>query len=516
MSNVPPEAAANDPQEPMSQAQILRALTGVLASFFAAMVSITIISIALPRIMEELGGDQTAFSWMITATLLANAASTPIWGKLADLYNKKVLLQTSIIIFVAGSVMAGLSSNIPILLSARVIQGLGIGGLMALGMAVIGSLIPPRERGKYSGYFGAVMAVSNAGGPLLGGLLVDSPLGWRSSFWAGVPVCIIAMILIQRTLHVKHVRRPVSIDWLGASLVTVIVSLLLIWASYVGKAGYFDWASIETLWMVGGSIILIFVLLFVEKRAADPVIPLRIITKRTPALAIMASIGIGIGMFGSGAFLGQYFQVAKEATPTMAGILTLPMIAGNLIGSVASGQLISRYGRWKPYLVGGAILNVLALSLLGTMNFNTPYWVLAVGMFANGLGMGMMLQNLVLAVQNGVNVSEIGTASSSVAFFRTVGGAAGVAVLGSALSSQVQSLTFDGLRSAGIISPDGGGSPVSGASLDLRSLPEPVRVIVEQAFGDATSVVFIIAAAAALFALICVLFIKEVPLRRHV
>jgi predicted MFS family arabinose efflux permease len=268
--------------------------------------------------------------------------------------------------------------------------------------------------------------------------------------------------------------------------------------------------------MVGGSILLIFVLLYVEKRATDPVIPLRIITQRTPALAIMASIGIGIGMFGSGAFLGQYFQIAKEATPTMAGILTLPMIAGNLLGSVVSGQLISRYGRWKPYLVAGAIMNVLALSLLGTMTFTTPYWVLAVGMFVNGLGMGMMLQNLVLAVQNGVRVTEIGTASSSVAFFRTVGGAAGVAVLGSALSSQVQALTLDGLRSAGIISPDGGGSPVSGASLDLRALPEPVRLIVDQAFGDATSIVFIIAAFAALFALVCVLFIKEVPLRRHV
>ncbi|MGY5318158.1 MFS transporter [Neomicrococcus lactis] len=515
MSQDPPVNSAHEAEEPMSQRQILKALTGVLASFFAAMVSITIISIALPRIMEELGGDQTAFAWMITATLLANAASTPIWGKLADLFNKKMLLQVSILIFVVGSVLAGLAASIPLLLGARVIQGLGIGGLMALGMAVIGTMIPPRDRGKYSGYFGGVMAVSNAGGPLLGGLLVDSPLGWRASFWAGVPVCLIAMFLIQRTLHLKHVRRPVTIDWIGASLVTVIVSLLLIWASYVGKAGYFNWVSVETLWMVGGSILLIFVLIRVAKRAADPVIPLRIITQRTPALAILASIGIGIGMFGSGAFLGQYFQVAQQATPTMAGILTLPMIAGNLLGSVVSGQLISRYGRWKPYLVAGSIMNVLALSLLGTMNANTPYWILAVGMFVNGIGMGMMLQNLVLAVQNGVKVTEIGTASSSVAFFRTVGGAAGVAVLGSALSSQVQTYIYDGLRSAGIISPDGGGSPVSGASLDLRGLPEPVKVIVEQAFGDATSVVFVIAAAAALMALICVLAIKEVPLRKH-
>ncbi len=238
----------------MTHRQIMEALTGLLAAFFTAILSSTIVANALPTIMSELKGTQTDFAWVITAALLANAATTPIWGKLADLFNKKVLVQLSIVIFVAGSVMAGLSETIPLLLTARVIQGVAMGGLTALAQAIIGSMIPPRDRGKYSGYMGAVMAVGTAGGPLLGGFIVDSPLGWRWTFFVCVPLAVVALILLQITLKIPHVKRPAKIDWLGSILLTSGVSLLLIWVSFAGNPDYYDWWSWQTAAMVGGGV----------------------------------------------------------------------------------------------------------------------------------------------------------------------------------------------------------------------------------------------------------------------
>ena len=497
----------------MSYRETLRSIAGVLASFFAAMLASTIVSIALPTMMDSLGGSQTDFNWVLTTALLANAATTPIWGKMADLFDKKKLLQAGILVFVAGSLLAGFAASIPVLLSARVIQGIGMGGLTAMGMAVIGTVIPPRERGKYSGYFGSVMAVATAAGPLLGGLIVDSPLGWRWTFFLGIPISLLSMVLIHKTLHIVHVKRRVYIDWGGAVLLTTSVSLLLIWVSYVGKPEYFAWHSWQTYAMVGGAVLLAGILLWVESTVPEPVIPLKIIATRTTSLAILASIAIGVGMFGTGAFIGQYFQIAREATPTMAGLMTLPLIAGNFAGSVFSGQMITRFGYWKIYLVLGSVLNVAGLALLGFMHHDTEYWLLGLGMFLNGLGMGFMLQNLVLSVQNTVKVTDIGSASSSVAFFRSVGGSAGVAVLGAMLSNRVADLVDSGLAKLG----SGAGSGMAaGDSLNLSAMPGPVRLVVEAAYGEATGIVFLVAAAVAVVAVVCVLFIKEVPLRRTI
>ncbi|WP_240690210.1 MDR family MFS transporter [Arthrobacter sp. PAMC25564] len=496
----------------MTHRQIMEALTGLLAAFFTAIISSTIVANALPTIMSELKGSQTDFAWVITAALLANAATTPIWGKLADLFNKKFLVQLSIVIFVAGSVMAGLSDSIPLLLTARVIQGIAMGGLTALAMAIIGSIIPPRDRGKYSGYMGAVMAAGTAGGPLLGGFIVDSPLGWRWTFFVCVPLAVVALILLQITLKLPHVRRPAKIDWLGSILLTSGVSLLLIWVSFAGNPDYYDWWSWQTVAMVGGGIALLALLVFVESRVSQPIIPLKIISERTTALAILASVAVGVGMFGSSAFLGQYFQVARGASPTEAGLLTLPMIAGNLIGSVLSGQLISRTGKWKRYLVAGSILLIGGLGLAGTMDHTTELWATGLYTFVLGLGLGMLMQNLVLAVQNTVKASEIGTASASVSFFRSVGGAIGVSVLGAVLANRVKELATEGLAKAGI--PVTGGS--AGGSMDLKDMPAPIRDIMRAAYGDATAQIFMISAIIAIVALIAILLIKEQPLRRTV
>ncbi|MCC9175522.1 MDR family MFS transporter [Arthrobacter sp. zg-Y179] len=494
----------------MSHRQILQALTGLLAALFTAMLSTTIVANALPTIMADLHGTQTDFAWVVTAALLANAVSTPIWGKLADLFNKKLLVQLSIVIFVAGSVLAGFAHSMELLLTARVIQGLGMGGLTALAQAIIGSIIPPRERGRYSGYMGAVMAVATAGGPLLGGFIVDSPLGWRWTFFLCVPLAVVALFLLQVTLHLQHVRRPAKIDWLGSILLTAGVSLLLIWVSFAGKPDYYEWWSWETAAMVGGSVILLALLVLVESKVAEPIIPLKIISQRTTALAIVASVAVGIAMFGSTTFLGQYFQLARGFTPTEAGLLMLPMIAGNLLGSVGSGLLITRFGKWKRFLIIGTVLVILGTALAGFINHETDMILVSLFIFILGVGMGLLMQNLVLAVQNTVKVSDVGSASASVAFFRTVGGAIGVSVLGAVLSSSVSRRVTEELDKAGMPT-DGGGTT---ATLDLGGLPAEVQMFFRIAYAEGTADIFKIAAAVAIIALVAVLFIKEKALRR--
>jgi MFS family permease len=372
-------------------------------------------------------------------------------------------------------------------------------------------MIPPRDRGKYSGYMGAVMAVGTAGGPLLGGFIVDSPLGWRWTFFVCVPLAVVALILLQVTLKIQHVRRPARIDWLGSILLTSGVSLLLIWVSIAGNPEYYGWWSWQSALMVGGGVVLLALLVVVESKVDEPIIPLKIISERTTALAIWASVAVGVAMFGSSTFLGQYFQVARGATPTEAGLLTLPMIAGNLIGSVVSGLLISRTGKWKGYLVAGAILLIGGLGLGGTMDHTTDLWKAGLFTAILGLGLGMLMQNLVLAVQNTVSARDIGTASASVAFFRSVGGAIGVSVLGAILGNRVQELAAQGFAAAGISGAGG-----SGVALNLADMPAPVRDIMRAAYGDATAEIFLIAAGIAVIALVAVLLITERPLRRTV
>lgn len=496
----------------MSHREILEAMTGLLAALFTALLSTTIVANALPTIIADLQGSQTAYAWVITTALLTNAASTPIWGKLADLFNKKTLVQTSIVIFVVGSVIAGLAHNVALLLAARALQGVGMGGLTALVVAIIGSIIPPRERGRYSGYMGAVMAVSMTGGPILGGVIVDSPLGWRWCFYICVPLAMIALFLLQHTLRLPTIRKEnVSIDWLGATLLTAGVSVLLIWVSFAGKAGYYEWFSTESALYVGGGVLLLASTVVVEALVKDPVIPLKIVTERTTALAIIASVAVGVGMFGATTFLGQYFQTARGYSPTAAGLLSTPMVAGMLVSSVVSGALITRFGKWKRFVVSGAALLVVGFALLSTVDHATHMWLIGAFITVTGAGVGMMMQNLVLAVQNTVSVQNIGAASSSVAFFRTFGGAIGVSVLGSVLATRVSELSTARFAELGIHTTSSGG-----ANLNLAALPAPIAEIVRFAYGDATGRIFLIAAGATAVAFIAVTLLPNRPLRRTI
>jgi EmrB/QacA subfamily drug resistance transporter len=492
----------------MTHREVLEALSGLLLAMFVAMLSSTVVSNALPVIVADLNGTESGYTWVIVATLLALTATTPIWGKLADLFSKKVLVQVSLLVFVAGSLFAAVSTSMEMLISARVVQGVGVGGLSALVQIVIASIVPPRERGRYFGYLGAVFAVATVSGPLVGGLIVDTPwLGWRWCFAVGIPVAAVAIVVLQKTLHLPVVRRDgVKIDYLGAALIASGVSVLLIWVSLAGNR--FDWASATTALMVAGGVLLLAAAVVVESRVDEPVIPLRLFKDRTIALASVASTLVGVAMFGATVFLSQFFQLAHGKTPTEAGLLTLPMVLGLLLSSIVTGRVIARTGIWKRYLVGGAALLVVGLALLATLDHTTSMVTAGVFMLVMGVGLGAVNQNLVLAVQNAAAQRDIGAASSLAAFFRTMGGSAGVSALGAVLGHQVATSVTSGLTKLGV--------PVEGEAgtiPDFDMLPGPVRAVFEAAYGDATGHVFLIAVPFALVALVCILLIREKPLR---
>ncbi|MFF7210753.1 MFS transporter [Streptomyces sp. NPDC008238] len=493
---------------PMSHRQIMEALTGLILGLFVAILSSTIVSNALPKIISDLHGGQSAYTWVVTAALLSTTATTPLWGKLSDLFSKKLLVQLALVIYVVGSLVAGLSQNAGMLIACRVVQGIGAGGLTALTQVIMAAMISPRERGRYSGYLGAAFALGTVGGPLLGGVIVDTDwLGWRWCFYVGVPFAVLALIVLQKTLHLPVVKRRVKVDWAGAFFVTAAVSLLLVWVTFAGDK--YDWISWQTYAMVAGALLLVLVFVLVESRASEPIMPLRLFRNKTISLTSVASLFVGTAMFGATVFLSQYFQLARGESPTMSGVMTIPLIAGLFVSSTASGLIITRTGRWKAFLVSGGVLLTGGLALLGSLRADTTYWHLALFMALLGLGVGMMMQNLVLAVQNQVGAADLGAASSVVTFFRTLGGAIGVSALGAVLGNRVTHYVKDGLTALGVKST----GQSDGAIPDLATLPAPIRHVVEGAYGHGAGDVFLVAAPVAFLALLLVLFIKEVPLK---
>lgn len=502
-------ASTENLADTMSKRDVVRALAGMLLAMMTAFLSSTIVSTALPTIITALNGSQNQYTWIVTATLLASTASTPIWGKLADLFSKKLLVQLSITIFTIGSIAAGFSESVETLIAWRALQGLGLGGLQSLIVIVIGVIVSPRERGKYMGPIAAVMSVATIAGPLLGGVIVDSPLGWRWCFFAGAPLAIIALLVVQRTLNVPVIKRKVSIDYLGAGLLTGGVCSLLIWVTLAGDQ--FAWASGTSFLLVGMGVAMLALLVFVETKVAEPIIPLRLFRDRTTVLATLAGIAVGTAMFGGAVFLGQYFQIARSYSPTAAGLLMLPMIISSTIASSASGWLITRFGRWKRFLLTGGIFMTAGFALLGTIRHDTNMVLIGVFLFILGTGTGMLMQNLVLPVQNAVAPSDLGIASSMLAFFRSLGGTVGVSVLGAILATRVADLIFDGLSSLGIdpsAAPDG---EVGIGALD--DLPKPLADLVRMAYGDGTATIFLVAAAVSALSILCLVAIKEVALK---
>lgn len=495
----------------MTPRQVVESLSGLLLGMFVSILAGTVVSTSLPVIVSDLQGDQSAYTWVVTSTLLATTVSTPLWGKFADLFSRKLLIQLALTIFVLGSALAGFSQSSEMLIVFRVLQGLGAGGLAALSQIIMADIISPRERGRYAGLFGGVMAVGMVGGPLLGGLVTDS-LGWRWNFFIALPVAVVAIILLQRTLHLpKRKARKVSIDYLGAVFIASGVSLLLIWVSLAGSQ--FEWASLPTLFMVGGAVLLLVLAIIVELKAKEPIIPLGMFRDRTFTLAVLASISVGVSMFGTSIFLSQYMQLARGATPTESGLLTIPMVAGLMLASIGFGQLISRIGRWKSIVVSGAVLVVVGSALLGTLHYDTSLILVGIYMFVLGAGLGMLMQNLVLVVQNSIPVHRLGVATSAITFFRSLGGTIGVSVLGAVLGNAVSASIRDQIST---LPPEqqtaAAGTLASGNIPHVSELPEFVRIIVESAYGSGVGLVFLCSVPLAVITLLAVIFLPNAKL----
>ncbi|MFE4370763.1 MDR family MFS transporter [Streptomyces sp. NPDC056835] len=493
----------------MTNRQILQAMSGLMAGMFVAILAGTVVANALPRIIADLGGSQSSYTWVVTSELLAMTATVPLWGKLSDLYNKKLLLQLSLAMFVVGSLLAGFSQGVGLLIFSRVVQGIGAGGLTALAQIVMAAVIPPRRLGKYSGIFGAVFAVGTVAGPLIGGVLVDTSwLGWRWCFFIGVPFALAAILMLQRTLRLPTVRREVRIDYLGAFLIVAGVSALLIWTSLAGNQ--FDWASWQTFALTATGVVLLVAAVFVEAKVPEPVIPLDIFRNRTVTLTTIASLLVGVAMFGGTVFLSQYFQIALGKSPTIAGLMSLPMILGLLVSSTVAGQIISATGKWKVYLIAGGVIMTAGLGMLATINADTGFGLLSLYMAVLGIGVGLLMQNLVLVAQNDVPAAELGAATSVLSFFRSMGGTIGTSVLGAVLANRVAAEMTKSLGESGQGASGGAGH---GAVPDVSKLPDAMREIVQHAYGVATAELFLVAAPFAALALVAVLFIKEKPLK---
>ncbi len=488
------------------------ALTAIFLSSFVSMISMNVVGTSMPRIIADIGGTQASFTWVVMATTLSSAISTPIWGKLADLTNKKILMQLAITVFMVGTIFSGMANDPSWLISFRVVQGLGVGGLGVLGQILLAEILSPIERGKYMGIMGAVMAVATVGGPLIGGLFTDT-IGWRWNFYVAVPFAIAALIMLQITLRLPTERKKVTIDYAGIVLISTGFSSLLIWITLVGSA--FEWVSWQTATMVGAGLLLLAVAVFVELKAKEPLIPLTMFKDRTFTLSVLASVSVGVAMIATMVYIGQYMQIARGRSVIESSLLSLPMVAGLLISSTIVGQLISRYNKWKAYVVTGAIALFVGVVMMGQLRYDTSFWYVGVSLFVLGCGVGMTMQNLVLIVQNTVAPNDMGAASSAVTFFRTLAGSAGMSVMGTMLGHRVIDLLTEGFAKLAATNPEalvGSDALREGAIPNVSELNPALAVVVEEAYGQAIGDIFLASAPVALLAIVAVIFLPNVPL----
>src|SRR5215212_9231630 len=417
----------------LSHRQILIVLAGVMAGMLLFALDQGIVGTALPRIVSELGGlDRLA--WVVTAYLLTSTAATPLWGKISDLYGRRLIFQVAIGIFLLGSALAGLSQNMTQLIAFRAVQGIGGGGLFSIAFAIIGDVIPPRDRGRYQGYFGAVFGVASVAGPLLGGWLTDGA-GWRWIFLINIPVGLGALIVTSWALRLAVVRREHRIDYLGAGLIVLAVSALILYLDWAGRD--YGWTAPLALALLAGSLVLGAWFIAVAARAQEPIIPLDLFRNAVFRVGNIFGFLAGVTMFGALIFLPLYVQGVMGFSPTLSGLAMLPTVVGIFGSSITAGQLISRNGRYKIFPILGAAIIVTALMLLGRLDVDTPYWQMALFTLMFGAGLGLTMQTILTAVQNAVDVRDMGTATASTTFFRQLGASIGTAIFGSVLSSRL-------------------------------------------------------------------------------
>ncbi|MBQ0979130.1 MDR family MFS transporter [Micromonospora sp. M61] len=502
----------------LNRQQIRLLMFGLMTGMLLAALDQTIVGTALPTIVGELGGINH-YSWVVTAYLLASTASTPLYGKMADLYGRRPVFLFSIGTFLVGSLLAGLSQNMTQLIVTRGIQGLGAGGLLTLAFTIISDVVSPRERGRYQGLFGAVFGISSVAGPLVGGYFAETD--WRWIFYINVPLAILAIVVCYHVMRlIPFERRDHSIDWLGAGLLVAGVSSLLLALSWGGNE--YAWGSgvIIGLFVVGAVLGVLFVIQ--EARVAEPILPLRLFRSATFALANSALLIIGLVMFGSIIFIPLYLQIVKGASPTRSGLLMLPMMAGIIITSILTGRAMTRIGRYKWFPVAGSVTLLVGMFLFTQLEVATSLWVAFGFMVVIGVGLGLCMQSLILAVQNAVSVRDLGAGTSSATFFRSLGGSFGVAILGTVLSSRLASGLSDRLPGAiaqlppqeqAAVAASGGTNISINDPATILALPGPVRAAIQGAFVDALDMVFLTAGLIAIVAVVVTLTLPNTQLR---
>jgi EmrB/QacA subfamily drug resistance transporter len=489
----------------LTGAALRTVFVALMLGMFLAALDQTIVSVALPTIVGDLGG-LNHLSWVVTSYQLASTVSTPIYGKLGDMYGRKPVFLVAILIFLAGSMLAGLSQSMAELIGFRALQGIGAGGLMVGAQAIIADIVPPRDRGRYMGLIGSVFAVASVAGPLLGGFLVDN-LSWRWVFYENLPVGILAVLIVTTRLHLHTPHRRHRIDYLGAALLSGGVGALILLATWGGTQ--YAWGSSMIVGLAFGGAALLAVFVWQELRAAEPILPLRLFRSRVFSVANAMGFTIGMAMFGAIIFIPLFLQIVYGVSAKSSGLRTVPLMAGLLTAAILSGRAISRIGRYRPFPIAGTAVLIVGMFLLSRLGVDTPPWVASAYMVVVGVGLGLVMQVLVLAVQNDARPQEIGVATSSATFFRSMGGAFGVALFGTIFATRLadQMSSFPRSVTAHL------GSGVQLNPVQIDRLPPKVHEEVLHAFAHSLSGVFLFGMALSLLPFVLSWFLAEKPLR---
>jgi EmrB/QacA subfamily drug resistance transporter len=504
-------APAAAPGEQQDKRAVRIAIGALALGLLLAALDQTIVSTALPTIVSDLGGIDH-LSWVVTAYLLASTAATPLWGKLGDMYGRKRLFQSVIVIFLIGSALCGIAQSMGELIAFRALQGLGGGGLIALSMAIVGDIVPPRDRGRYQGVFGGVFGAASVLGPLLGGVFTEQ-LSWRWVFYINLPIGVVALAVIAAVLHIPVRRTAHRIDYAGMAVVAAAATCLVLVTSLGGTT--WPWGSARIIGLAVLGVVLVGVFVLIERRAQEPVLPPRLFRVRTFLICSAISFIIGFAMFGAMTYLPTFLQVVHGYSPTLSGVHMIPMVVGLLLSSTGSGQIVSRTGHYKVFPILGTAITALGLLLLHQLDEFTATWLMSLYFFVFGLGLGLVMQVLVLAVQNAVGYEDLGSATSGTTFFRSIGASFGVSVFGTVFTNQLSHKLGSALR--GVDVPPGfDPAQLQADPKAIAGLPSSIKSPVLHAYAQSITTVFLWAVPVALLGFVLAWLLKEQPLRGSV